>query len=133
MKKAAGFASVLPFLAAVAAVPAAAESASPSQRGAAADSARATDIPQTCQAAIDLVLDNLDDGSRALLRDTERERLQQYSRSWGRGIRQEFGLSGGNFALLDSCHARVPEQPYHPETASTVIMEAVWEALQRKH
>lgn len=47
------------------------------------------------------------------------------------GIRNAFGLWGGNVALMQS-GAQARGYPFiHPDDASVVIIEAVWERLQK--
>jgi hypothetical protein len=58
---------------------------------------------------------------------TKREDLPQFQ-DWGKGIRTQLCLeAGGNDQLMRSaCKGEL----CHPETAATVIMEAVWDRLQ---
>jgi len=53
------------------------------------------------------------------------EQLIRFHHGWGTGIRNEFGLWKGNKELLADCHAE------HPDDASMVIIQAVWERLQK--
>jgi hypothetical protein len=57
------------------------------------------------------------------VRGTPRGDLIRFHHGWGTGIRNAFGLWGGNRALLDSCGGG------HPDDASMVIIEAVWKHL----
>jgi hypothetical protein len=58
---------------------------------------------------------------------TKRENLVQYQ-EWQTGIRQSLCLEAGNNNQLirSACNGEL----CHPETASTVIMEAVWDRLE---
>jgi hypothetical protein len=64
---------------------------------------------------------------RDKLLTTKREDLVQFQ-DWGKGIRTQLCLdAGGNDQLLRSaCKGEI----CHPDTASQVIMEAVWDRLQ---
>jgi len=61
------------------------------------------------------------------LLETKREDLVQYQ-EWSTGIRHSLCLEAGNNDQLirSACNGEL----CHPETASTVIMEAVWDRLQ---
>jgi hypothetical protein len=63
---------------------------------------------------------------QARLRAVRRDDLINDLHSWGRGIRNEFHLWGGNPALLEACGTD------SPEGASLVIMTAVWDRLHGK-
>jgi hypothetical protein len=80
--------------------------------------------PATLDEAVAKILDGMKDQDRALVRATPRDGLIRFHHGWGTGIRNTFGLWGGNRALLDACGGG------HPDDASMVIIEAVWERLQ---
>jgi hypothetical protein len=65
------------------------------------------------------------DADRTRIRDTKKEDLISFHHGWGTGIRDEFGLWRGNTNLMTACHAD------HPDDASMVIIEAVWQKLQK--
>ena len=93
------------------------------------------DWPRTCRAAITKIVDAMSPSDKAELRKEKREDLIQYHFGWGMGIRNEFGLWGGNRALARDCarmaRTKGPER-LHPDTISMVIIEGVWDALQPK-
>lgn len=70
---------------------------------------------------------------KAGLRKDKKEDLVQYHHGWGTGIRNEFGLWGGNTALAQDCHKRYggpsDEWSLHPDTISGLIIEQVWRAV----
>jgi len=111
--------------------------ATASAEPAAPDPPRATDSsaqegwPATCQEAIDRLVRELDEPSKERVRRTRREDLIRFHRGWGTGIRNDYGMWRGNKALVDSCIARRPGTQRHPDGASMIIIEGVWDALQK--
>lgn len=81
--------------------------------------------PATLDEAVDQIVSGLSDEDKARVRGTPREDLIMFHHGWGTGIRNSYGLWGGNNALLESCGGG------HPDDASMVIIEAVWERLQK--
>ncbi len=51
----------------------------------------------------------------------------------GQYIREQFGLTDGNEGLMASCRSLAGEDDIHEETASMVIIEALWERLSETH
>jgi hypothetical protein len=88
--------------------------------------AAAQKLPATILEAVESILSRMPSEDQARLRTTRREDLINDLHSWGRGIRNEFQLWGRNQALLEACGTD------SPEGASMVIMEAVWDRLQKK-
>jgi hypothetical protein len=73
----------------------------------------------------------LDEESKARLRDTPRGELIVYHHGWGTGIRNGYRL-WSNQALLVSCAEKAGYKDtsfIHPDDASMLIIEAVWEAV----
>jgi hypothetical protein len=85
--------------------------------------------PTTCDAAVDHVLERLDHESREIVRGTRREDLIQFHHGWGTGIRNDLGMWRGNSTLIASCVALRPGTEFHPDSASMIIIEGVWERL----
>ncbi len=81
--------------------------------------------PKTVDQAVTRLLANMNDADQARIRDTKKDDLVLFHHGWGTGIRNDFGLWQGNTALLADCHAS------HPDDASMVIIEAVWQKLQK--
>ncbi|GEM_PF-1089120 len=90
--------------------------------------ARSSYWPKTVDAAAEEILSKMPSDSRARVRATPRKDLIQFHMDWGRGIRNELGLWAGNTALLESCGG---DKAAHPDHCSMVIIERVWERLQR--
>jgi hypothetical protein len=80
--------------------------------------------PKTVDEAVERLLAILDDESKRRLRDTAEKDLILYHFGWGQGLRNDFGLWRGNSELLASCGCA------HPDSASMVIIKAVWKRLQ---
>lgn len=72
------------------------------------------------------------------VRSTPKDELILFHHGWGTGIRNAFGLWKGNAALMRSCAearggrtgAGTGAAFLHPDSASMVIIEAVWLRLQ---
>ena len=75
----------------------------------------------------------LDSDSKARLRATPKDDLIMYHHGWGTGIRNGYRL-WSNEALLRSCAERAgyEDGSIHPDSASGLIIEAVWEAVCRE-
>lgn len=93
--------------------------------------------PELCRQTIDEIYNQLDDDSRATLLEVEsKEDVIFFHHRWGMGIRNAYGLWPAESPVRRSCARMVGESDLHPESASTVIMEGVWEkvhASQVKH
>jgi len=84
-------------------------------------------LPRNVTRAVDRIVADMYPEFRDKLLATKREDLPQFQ-DWGKGIRTQLCLeAGGNDQLMRSaCKGEL----CHPETAATVIMEAVWDRLQ---
>lgn len=85
-------------------------------------------LPRNVTRAVDRIVDGMTPEFRATLFSTKRDDLVQFQVGWGTGIRNSLCLlAGGNDQLIRSaCHGKL----CHPDDASMVIMEAVWDRLQ---
>lgn len=81
--------------------------------------------PKTVDEAVTRILADMKDTDKKQVRETKKEDLILFHHGWGTGIRNEFGLWRGNTNLMADCHAQ------HPDDASMVIIEAVWQKLQK--
>jgi hypothetical protein len=81
-------------------------------------------FPKTVKEAAALILSEMSGRDKLLIRNTKKEDLIKFHLSWGNEIRNRCGLWDGNDDLMKD--ARVD----HPDSVSTVIMEAVWEELR---
>jgi hypothetical protein len=83
--------------------------------------------PKTVDAAVEYVLDTLDEETKAKVRATHREDLPNFHHGLGTGIRNALGLWRGNSELLKSCGG----ERTHPESCSMTLLQRVWERLQQ--
>ena len=81
--------------------------------------------PTTIDQAVDRILAKLTETEKAAIRKTPDEDLDVLNFSLDAGIGNECGLWDGNTALLASCGS--PDM--HPDSASAVIVRALWECL----
>ncbi|MEL0604640.1 MULTISPECIES: DUF6794 domain-containing protein [Pseudoalteromonas] len=88
-----------------------------------------SEIPQTCEGAIKKVAESLDDDSIKTLKETKKEDLIMFHMSWGMGIRNSYGLWSENSPIRKSCAKSIGEQDMHPDNASGIIMDGVWEII----
>lgn len=88
------------------------------------------ELPATIAAAVKQIVGAMTESDKTTLRATRREDLIAYHHGWGRDIRNELGLWGGNDALLADCGRAAGRGPPHPDDCSMLIIEAVWDALR---
>jgi hypothetical protein len=81
--------------------------------------------PKTVKEAVNILVSEMSGRYKLILRNTKREDLIFSHLSWGQEIRNRFGLWAGNEALMKDAGVD------HPDSASTRIMEAVWDELQK--
>jgi len=81
--------------------------------------------PLTIKDAVDVLLKKLTKKQQDKIRRTKLNTLSRYHHGLGRYIRNNMGLWNGNTALLKACNAMVPD------SASSVIIEALWKRLQK--
>jgi hypothetical protein len=84
-------------------------------------------LPRNVDRVVDRIVRNIEPEFREKLLETKREDLVQFQ-EWGTGIRLALCLEAGNNdqLLRSACHGEL----CHPEKASMVIMEAVWDRLE---
>ena len=86
-------------------------------------------LPSSVDAVVAELVAGLSAEDKQTLRSTPAEELILYHHGWGTGIRNHYQLWGGNEALLrDACGGEL----CHPDDASMVIIERVWQALQTR-
>jgi hypothetical protein len=83
--------------------------------------------PETKEAAVELALQGLTPEQRVQLKAMEKQKLILLHFGYGTWLRNHLGLWRGNSKLTES----VCGGPCHPDNASTSIIEAMWEALQK--
>jgi hypothetical protein len=84
--------------------------------------------PTTVAATVTDIASALSDADKVTVRETKRSDLIKFHHGWGTGIRNHYGLWRGNKKLIESACGK----PCHPDDASMIIIEKVWEALQEK-
>jgi hypothetical protein len=83
--------------------------------------------PTTVNEVVVDILQRMPEKDRERVRTTKKEDLIKFHHGWGTAIRNYYGLWRGNTKLI----AAACGKPCHPDDASTVIIEAVWAALQK--
>ena len=83
-------------------------------------------MPKTVKEAAAILLSELTERDKLKLVNTKKYNLIFYHLSWGAEIRNRFGLWSGNEKLMKDANVD------HPDSASTAIIEAVWEELQKQ-
>ncbi|MHC4418834.1 MAG: DUF6794 domain-containing protein [Planctomycetota bacterium] len=88
-------------------------------------------LPRTYEEAVAELLAVMSAEDKRSVQSTPKDDLIEFHFGWGMGIRNDFGLWGGsNKQLLESCAKRSGVEHIHPDDASMLIIEGVWEALQ---
>jgi hypothetical protein len=84
-------------------------------------------LPRSVSRVVDRIVKGIEPEFREKLLKTKRDDLVQFQVGWGTGIRDSLCLEAGNNdqLLRSACHGDL----CHPEQASQVIMEAVWDRL----
>jgi hypothetical protein len=88
----------------------------------------ANEWPTTVAATVTDIVSALSEADKVTVRETKRSDLIKFHHGWGTGIRNHYGLWRGNKKLVESACGK----PCHPDDASMIIIEKVWEALQEK-
>ena len=70
---------------------------------------------------------------RTTLGNLAEDELSNLHINLGECTRNEFGLRSGNKDLMASCCTIVKMDKIHEDTASTIIIEALWEKLRESH
>jgi hypothetical protein len=83
--------------------------------------------PTTVQETVNDILSKMPEADRDRIKALDKKDLIRYHHSWGMGIRNHYGLWRGNTKLLESACGK----PCHPDNASGVIIEAVWDELHK--
>ena len=84
--------------------------------------------PTTVSDTVADILRTMPEAEKRQIRQTRKDDLILFHHGWGTGIRNQYGLWRGNGALIFSACGK----PCHPDDASMVIIEAVWEELQKR-
>ena len=84
--------------------------------------------PATIDEGVGVVIATLSDEERASIADLAQAQLIGLHFGLGMWIRNHLGLWRGNDGLMQAIRER--DQAIHPDDASMVIVEAVWERLR---
>lgn len=84
-------------------------------------------LPKTVDEAVEYILKDMDQESIKKLRATPCHDLIKFHFGWGMGIRNSLGLWQKDSPLRRSCAKRVGQEDMHPDEASGIIIEAVWQ------
>lgn len=83
--------------------------------------------PKTVEEAVKILLAKLPSEYLQHLARASEDSLAEYHLTLGMTIRNEMGLWGDNFELIESLGYGV-----HPDDVSAVIVQALWDELQRR-
>lgn len=92
------------------------------------------DYPRTVSDAVQQLISALSEQNKADIKNTPEDELIDHHLGLGLWIRNNFGLWSHNQALLDSCKlvaGHHQSQSMEPDEASRIIVEALWETLQK--
>jgi hypothetical protein len=84
------------------------------------------DMVSTVKEAVALILSEMSGRDKLIARNTKKEDLIKLHLGWGNEIRNRCGLWEGNEELMKDAGAE------HPDGVSIVIMETVWEEIQKE-
>jgi len=79
----------------------------------------------TINEAVSLILSEMSGREKLIVRNTKKEDLIKLHLTWGNKIRNRLGLWNGNNALFKDA------QTDHPDSVTSIIMNAVWDELQK--
>ncbi len=87
--------------------------------------------PKTVEEAVNQLISELPIHDKRRISNMSEDALGNLHFSLGQVIRNEFGLWAGNEELLESCRSVAGKTDLHIDSASSVIIEALWERLQQ--
>ena len=89
--------------------------------------------PKTVDEAVDRLITQLPLKDKTKIVKMDQEDLSALPFTIGQYIREQFGLGRGNDGLMQSCLSISEEDDLHEETASMVVIEALWQRLRQTH
>jgi hypothetical protein len=92
-----------------------------------------SELPKNVDQAVERLIDELSLKDRTTISNMDEGELINLHHSLGEYIRNEFGLWSGNDDLMSSCCKIAKVDKIHEDTASTIIIEALWERLRESH
>jgi hypothetical protein len=84
-------------------------------------------LPTTIEGVVRDIISRLTAEERARIKTTSKQDLILFHHGWGTNIRNRYGLWQSNSKLVHAACGK----PCHPDDASMIIIEAVWQALQK--
>lgn len=90
-------------------------------------------LPKTVDEAVERLISELPLKDRTKIAKMGEDDLSALPLTMGQYIREQFGLGRGNKELMESCCSLSGEDDIHEETASMVVIEALWERLRQTH
>ena len=84
-------------------------------------------LPTTVEGVVHDIITRLPAEDRALIKSTRKQDLIKFHLGWGTHIRNRYGLWQSNSKLVEEACGG----PCHPDDASMLIIQAVWQALQK--
>ncbi len=85
--------------------------------------------PTTVDSVVTDLIARLSPQDKERIQNTPRKDLILFHHGWGTGIRNYYGLWRGNRQLIESACGK----PCHPDDASQIIIEKVWETLRKQN
>jgi hypothetical protein len=89
--------------------------------------------PKSLAEAVDMLHANMGLNDEIILSTMNEEDLIDVHVALGYHIGHEFGLLTGNTALLESCRIMSGEENLHIESASKLIVKALWEQVKKSN
>ncbi|HZO46088.1 MAG TPA: DUF6794 domain-containing protein [Xanthobacteraceae bacterium] len=84
-------------------------------------------LPTTVEGVVRDIIARLSAEDRALVKSTRKQDLIKFHHGWGTHIRNRYGLWQSSSNLIqEACGG-----PCHPDDASMLIIQAVWQTLQK--
>jgi hypothetical protein len=90
-------------------------------------------FPKTVDEAVNILMAEMPLKDKAKIAKTEEEDLSGLHMFLGGYIRRAFGLWSGNCALLKSCAKAAGKKKIHPDDASSIIINELWNRLKTTH
>jgi hypothetical protein len=90
-------------------------------------------LPKTVEEAVDRLINELSLKDRTTIGNLAEDQLINLHINLGEYIRNEFRLWSGNKDLMSSCCTIAKMDKIHEDTASTIIIEKLWERLRESH
>ncbi|MGM0454239.1 MAG: putative molybdenum carrier protein [Thermodesulfobacteriota bacterium] len=88
-------------------------------------------LPATVAAAVEELVNQLPAMDKARIASLPVEKVEALGDSWGRHVQQQFGLDGGNDALLSDCQALAGKTGLSPHEAAMLILRQFWKKLKQ--